>query len=62
MQVKIPTKMNMTTSENSIEPVVIEDTLTVDKFDVTSQDEEDLTIKVRKKKNGNRINQTMAIQ
>ena len=48
MQVKISTKTNMNTSENSIEPVVIEDTaITVDKFDVTSQDEEDLTIKVR---------------
>ena len=47
MQVKISTKTNMNTSENSVEPVVIEDTITVDKFDVTSQDEEDLTIKVR---------------
>ena len=48
MQVKISTKTNMTTSENSIEPAVIEDTaITVDKFDVTTQEEEDLAIKVR---------------
>jgi hypothetical protein len=48
MQVKISTKTNMNTSENSVGPVVIEDTITVDKFDVPSQDEEDLTIKVIK--------------
>jgi hypothetical protein len=47
MQVKISTKTNMTTSENSIEQVVIDDTITVDKFDVTSKEEEDLAIKVR---------------
>lgn len=47
MQVKISTKTNITTSEDAIEPVVIEDTITVDKFDVTTQEEEDLTIKVR---------------
>jgi hypothetical protein len=40
--------MNIPTSENVIEPVVIEDTITVDKFvDMTSKEEEDLTIKVR---------------
>ncbi len=48
MQVKISTTTNITTSENTIEPVVIEDTITVDNFDVTTQAEEDLTIKVRK--------------
>jgi hypothetical protein len=46
-QVKISTTMNNTTSENAIEPVVTGDTITVNSFDVTSQREEDLTIKVR---------------
>lgn len=48
IQVKVSTKTNMTTSqENAIEPIIIEDTIAVDKFDVASKEEEDLTIKVR---------------
>lgn len=47
IQVKVSTATNIPTSENAIEPVVIEDTITLDKFDVTSKEEEDLTIKVR---------------
>jgi len=48
MQVKISTKTNIRTSqENAVKSVVIEDTKTVDNFDVTTQEEEDLTIKVR---------------
>ncbi len=48
VQVKVSTKTNIATSqENAIEPVVIEDTITVDKFGVASKEEEDLTVKVR---------------
>ena len=49
MQVKVSTIPNKTTSQENatIEPIVIEDTITVDKSDVTSKQEEDLTIKVR---------------
>ena len=47
IQVKVSTTTNIPTSEYAIEPIVIEDTITTDKFDVTSKEEEDLTIKVR---------------
>jgi len=48
IQVKVSTTTNIATSqENAIEPVIIEDTITVDNFGVTSKEEEDLTIKVR---------------
>ncbi len=43
MQVKISTTTSTNSSqENAIEPVVIEDTITVDKFDVTSKEEDNL--------------------
>jgi hypothetical protein len=48
MQVRVSTTTSITTSENTIEPVVVEDTITVDNFSATTQEEEDLTIKVRK--------------
>jgi hypothetical protein len=47
IQIKISTRTNTSTSENAIESVVVEDTITVDKFDVMGKEEEDLTIKVR---------------
>jgi len=47
MEVKNSTTTNITTSENAIEPVVLEDTMTVDSFGATSQREQDLTVKVR---------------
>ncbi len=47
MQIKISTTTSVTPSDNAIEPVVIEETITVDNFGATSKEEEDLTIKVR---------------
>jgi predicted HTH domain antitoxin len=48
IQVKVSTTTKIPTSENTIEPVVVDDTITVNNFvDVTGKEEEDLTIKVR---------------
>jgi hypothetical protein len=45
---RFSTPTNTTWSQrNTIESLVIEDTITVDRFDVTSMEEEDFTIKVR---------------